>query len=310
MSIPGRDVTMPVSMGVATFKSNGERENDLSKIPQLDPSKPVWVGIHGMDSNEQGGIENIARELTQYPGMQVVTINWEQAAQAILKSGNDAPWTKAVGEWVARQLIAAGFNPSQINIVGPSHGTYAAFALASEVMRLKDGAQINALIALDPAGNVPALSGFTVGSMDFAQVSRNSLAIEGSLGAGNNALAATADIAFQVDSASTIAPWTEHSLPEGTFAKLLAIGRIMPSQLPPSLRMQNMLTAADRQEIKLQQNVFRDYYEGIIRINTRNAIDAHGNPYLEALPVWIQTRPQGQQTDDIRRIIPLDETIS
>ncbi len=301
ISIEGDPRVMPVSLRVAKFLSNGDRDIDYTaaSFPKLNPNLPVWVVVHGMDDDEKGSIERVAKVLKEYPGMQVVTIDWKKAADAFLKTGNDAPWTKGVGEWIANQLLNLGFDPANINIAGHSHGTYVGYAMANKVMDTQYGAQINAFVALDPAGNIPALSGFKVGDMKFAPVSRNSIAIEGSLGAGNNALAETSDLAFQIDSSNTHTPFSEHSLPVETFISLLSLGKKAPASVPDYLKLDNILTPYDRQNIDLRRNFFRNYYEGIIAIDTRKAFDAYGKDYLFALPKSITTRHNGDENNDV-----------
>ncbi len=317
VSIESSNLTMPVSMKVAEFYTDEnnqvKRKTDYNLDPnnggvgKLDSSKPVLVMVHGMDDDETGAMERAAKVLKEYPGMQVVTIGWKEAADATLKSGNDAPWTKGVGAWAGSQLIGLGFDPANINVVGHSHGTYVGYAMAQQVMSEKQGAQINAFVALDPAGNVPLVSGFTVGDMNFSSVSRNSIAIEGSLGAGNNALAGTADLAFQIDSpGGTFTPLSEHSLPVETFISLMHLGRLSPISVPENLRLDRILTPIDQQTVDLQRNVFRGYYEGIITIDTRTAFDAYDKKYLFALPKSITTRHNGDVHDDIDLFPPAD----
>ncbi len=291
MSIEGNPNVMPVSMSVAAFKENGDRESDISKVPQLDKNKPVWVVVPGMNSHEDTGpIESVARELSAYGSKtgQIVTINWDQAAKAILISGNDAPWTKSVGEWTASQLIGLGFEAEKINIVGHSHGTFVSFAAANKVIALTNGSQINSIVALDPAGNVPALSGFAVGDMNFSNVSRNSLAIEGSWISGNNRLAGTADTAFQVDSAGTHTPFSEHSLPVTTFANILHGERMHPGQFPSALTLSSIMTPAEQQSGTLPKNLYNVFYEGIITIDTKTAKDIYGE-YLIGIPTSVES---------------------
>ena len=308
ISIPESGETMPVSMGVAAFDAQNERETDLLKIPQLVPTKPVWVVVHGMNGHEDaGGIESVARELGAYGEKtgQVVTINWETAAQDITRTGQDAPWTKAVGEWVGRQLVAAGFDPEMMHFVGHSHGTYASFSAANEIMRIKDGRQVNTIVALDPAGNVRALSGFDDDQIRFDAVSRNSVAIEGSWISGSNRLASTADVAFQIESADTSVPWKEHGLPVTTFANILRSERLMPGQLPHILSLDALMTPLDQQDMLPERDAFRDIFEGIITIGTRQISDKYGQ-YLEALLSRVEWRIPDKDVNEIRDILNVD----
>jgi hypothetical protein len=178
--------------------------------------------------------------------------------------------------------------------------------MANKIMELQHGDQMNAFVGLDPAGNVPLLSGFRVGDMHFSSITRNSVTIEGSLGAGNNSLAGTADLAFQVDSSDTYTPLSEHSLPVDTFVSLLRLGRLAPSAVPENLRLDRILTPIDQQSVDLQRDKFRTYYEGIISIDTRKAFDAYGKEYLFALPKSIKTRHNNAIDDQTDSFPSLD----
>jgi hypothetical protein len=298
-----------VRMSVAVFnEGNSQPRTDYHSIdfPTPNPSQPVWVIVHGMDDSERSGsLLSVARELA-LSGMQVITINWEDAAEAILKTGTDAPWTKDVGEWTASQLIGLGFKPESIHFAGHSHGSYVAFAAARRVMQLTGGSQVNAIVALDPAGNVPAISGFDDSIIDFRAVTRNSVAIEGSWIAGSNRLAATADVSFQIDSADTNTPFTEHGLPVTTFASMLRSERLLSGQLPSALTLAGIMTSAEHQDRTLEDNVYRESYEGIITIDTMNSPDGD---YLIGVPRTIQYRLDGMETDTIRSLVEPEATI-
>ncbi|MBU0458541.1 hypothetical protein KJ652_04470 [Patescibacteria group bacterium] len=317
ISIPESGESMPVSMGVAEFvqKDDGtyeRKEFGKEAINSLNPNKPVWVGIHGMNGHEDDArIDGIAQELYAYGDQagQVVTINWEIAAQDITRTGQDAPWTKSVGEWVGQQIVAAGFSPDKVHFYGHSHGTYVSFSAASEIMRLKGGLQVNTIVALDPAGNVKALSGFDDGDIRFDSVSRNSVAIEGSWIAGSNQLAATADIAFQVDSEDTHFPWQEHGLPITTFSSILHSERFMPGQYPQALTLESLMTPISEQSMQMERNIFRGNYEGIITIDTVKTNDKYGNYYV-ALPRKIEWGNPNSDLNIISYINNVDATIT
>lgn len=308
MSINSSDKIMPVRMRVANFYpgDNGQRNvnYDLDVedggVNKLNPNLPVWVVVHGMDDFEDSaGIESVARELRGY-GVQVVTISWSEAAKAILKSGNDAPWTKPVGEWTAAQLVGLGFDAENIHIAGHSHGTYVAYAMASQVMSLTSGSQVGSIVALDPAGNVELLSGFDDDVINFKNVSRNSLAIEGSFISGSNHLASTADTSFQIDSATTHTPFAEHGLPVTTFANILKAGRLSPSRLPQSLTLQGIMTPIDLHSHTLDTDAFRGSYEGIITVSGYSAYDPkHAGSYYIGLPQSVEWKqPNGSLEEE------------
>ncbi len=309
ISIDGNSEVMPVSMSVAEFysdtgkrKENYDATSGQDAIKKLNHNLPVWVVIHGMNSSERGSMELVARELFQ-SGMQVVTINWEKAALSY--TTQDAPWTKPIGEWVARQLINAGFPPSQINTAVHSHATYVAYAMASEIMEMTEGKEkINAIVALDPANNVPLLSGFVVGDMNLANVSRNSIGIEGSLIAGSDSLATTAATAYKIDSNNT-EPYQiviEHSLPVTTLANLLKAGRIASDTVPKNLLLSEIMTASDMQQLVNQKDT-EGSYEGTISVTTKESIDTYGRTFTEAIPIYITQTITGDTKDKIWDIL-------
>ena len=191
----------------------------------LNPSIPVWVVVHGKDSSENADImKQLARSLAAHAEakeFQVVTIDWSEAA----KDGvfiQDAPWAVGVGQWAAHQLTAAGFDPANINVAGWSHGSYVAFELGKELQRAT-GVTLNALVALDAARNIPLFSGYDHSPVDFAGVSHHALAIDSSIVAGANSLAATADIAFQIRTPGSINlnTLTKHKLAVTGFSAIL-----------------------------------------------------------------------------------------
>ncbi len=304
---------MPVSMSVAEFDEGGNRKKDYSlqsgkdAINGLGPSKPVWIVIHGMNSNQDKGVNMIANELWQsrYISGQVVTVNWEEAAKSY--TTQDAPWTKSVGGWVTQQLVHAGFSPSQINAVGHSHGTYVAYAMANEIIEMTDGKeQINTIVALDPANNVPHISGFRVGEMKFSNVSRNSIGIEGSLIAGSDDLVTTTDSAYKIDSSNTepYQIFTEHSLPIYTFANLLKAGRIASETVPKNLLLSEIMASAEMQKLVIQTDTVGSY-EGIISVTTKESSDASGRTFTEAIPIHVSQTISGETQKKIWDILCL-----
>jgi hypothetical protein len=109
-------------------------------------------------------------------------------------------------------MLALGFKPNDINIGGHSHGAYTAFFLAAEIKRiaLENGrtggaAEVNSIVALDPAVNpwfadnqFPS-SGQSPPFINFGAVSRHSLSfVSSELGSEN--LADTADTFIRVQS--------------------------------------------------------------------------------------------------------------
>lgn len=305
ISIEGSPKVMPVSMRVAEFK-DGNRISDYSTVTPLNKNAPIWVVIHGMNSAEDTtNMKNLAEELTLNKPLtgQVVTVDWKEAARdPLLPLGEDAPWTPAVGIWVASQLLSQGFPAGSINFVGHSHGTYVSYFAAAHI-QLKKSATINALVALDPAGNVQIVSGFNSNDINFKNVSHNSIAIEGSFVSGSNYLASTADLSFQVDSADSIRPSVEHSLPIGTFTNLLAYERAIPGQINPSLTLREIMKSSDNQTVQLAINEYRASYEGIIEALFIEGKDAYGTYYI-GIPKKITTKLVGSTLEEILYVIP------
>ncbi len=302
ISIPERGVTMPVSMGVAEFENGVRLKNPKNA---LDPLKPVWVIFHGMDSSDQSdAIVDVAKALQAYDGMQVVTVNWEKAAKDGIIT-QDARWTPAVGQWVARQLIAAGLPPALINSAGWSHGSYDAYYMAEEIDRITEGKQqMNALVALDPAGNWPLLSGFEHKNIDFKKFSRNSIAMEGSWIAGSNALAATADISFKINPIDTLPGQvvTTHSLPVTAFAAILEHERTCPGSFSNYISLQNIMDPMKR-KMDYQENAYESAFEFTIDVGhvTKEKIGGDGT-YPYANPINLRRKlPDGKE-----EIIPIN----
>jgi hypothetical protein len=195
ISIEGRDVTMPVSMSVAEFDKlpDGSWERmKASETHALDPSKPVWVVIHGRTNSENSdNIVDLTKALYEFDqahkgAYQVVTINWELASKdnSFLPLNfdplRDATWTPAVGKWVAHQLEALGFEGKNINLIGSSHGAFASYFAAQEFNQAGKGI-VHSIIALDPAANVQFFNGsdpIDESKIKFSEVAETSLAIK------------------------------------------------------------------------------------------------------------------------------------
>ena len=170
--------TMPVSMSVAEFIKDSQgnlvrNENyhsspDEGGVNKLDPTKPVWVVVHGrINSENSDAIVELARSLS-LSGTQIVTVDWSEEARDNIPESvglQGANWTPAVGKWLAHQLQAAGFSGDNVNIVGPSWGSYVAYFAASEM------GQVNSIVALDSAANDLVMNGVRSSGIDFRSVS-------------------------------------------------------------------------------------------------------------------------------------------
>ena len=123
ISIEGRAGIMPVSMRVAEFLGE-DRITDYNKqVSKLDPSKPVWVVVHGREDQEDSDqISELARNLQSHD-VQVVTLDWNKAAKdnVVLVGLQGTRWIEAVGTWAANQLQSLEFTTENIQIVGHSY---------------------------------------------------------------------------------------------------------------------------------------------------------------------------------------------
>ena len=225
----GNDIK-PVRMRVAEFTKGDhpERRTDYSPggVSVFDPSKPVIVVIHGMNSSEREvKINELTKALKNHPsnrGTQIATVDWNEAAYAFLGNATDAPWVTPVGQWVARTLMSLGFKPEQISAFGHSHGSFAAYEMGSELMKLSNGSQMNLLGALDPAGN-PFWTGYDHTKINFANVSQRSVAFEIAWMTDSNKIASTADITFKCDAPTERRPDLEHGLGMTLFTRQLQL---------------------------------------------------------------------------------------
>ncbi len=283
---------MPVSLRVAEFGTNGQRKTDyetaeaMNRITTLDPTKPVWIVIHGMSNSENTNtISELARILSQYEqmGIQVVTLDWNKEAADWVVPTQDVNWAPLVGQWAARQLIAAGFDPALINVAGHSHGTYVGYEMASEIMRLTNGNQMNAFVALDAAGNMPLFSGYDHTQINFASKTRSSLAFDSSFGAGSNALAATADVAMEINS-SDINPATAHSLAVTAFTEILRRQLGSASPFSSYLSLGGIMQSSDQNRSKYSENHYDGIFEGKINVTISPEV-VNGHTYYRATPV-------------------------
>ena len=295
ISTAERPMSMPVSMSVAEF--DGTRRKDADEAKPLDPSKPVWVVVHGMNSGEgAGSLNEAAKALFAQEGIQIVTVDWSKAAKDITKTGLDVVWTDAVGQWAARQLVAAGFSPAQISGWAHSHGTYILHAMGKELMKLSDNAQMNVLIASDPAGNVPLWTGYDHSKINFADVSTRSIAFESSFIADSDFLAGTADIAFRIESPFTYDPRDEHVLGLTTLTAILKHEKQSPGSFSSFFSFEEITHLTQEDFDQYSRNSYRGEFEGVIdagAIWNGEGDDA----YLQGNPLQLRYRKPGVDTE-------------
>ena len=327
VSIAGNPEAKEVSMRVAEFikdaEGNMQRNTNYDgsntaqpRINELDPTKPVWVVVHGMNSNEnEDKIDNLAKALYGYAEteeIQLVTVNWDEAAKDIIGMGRDAPWTNAVGTWVARQLIAAGMRPSPIDGIGHSHGTYTLYALGKELLKIT-GEPMNTLVALDPAGNVPLISNFDHGDINFSSVAKNSIAFESSMIADSDWLASSANTAFHVESPSTVLPTTEHQLGLTAFTEILNHERVIGGHFSNYFSLRHIMNPPSDFTSQYVHNVYEGNpdmhpggeFEGVIEVWVSEENGKQGN-YFQAHPSRFRFRKPGTEQE---QIIPFDSFV-
>jgi predicted alpha/beta hydrolase family esterase len=292
--------TMPVSLSVAEFSASGQRK-ESSEVNPLDPSKPVWVVIHGMDSSDKSNsILALAKAFAGYQNIQVVTLNWEEAAKdgfvTSFDSG-DVRWAPAIGQWVARQLMAAGFSPGSINIAGHSHGSYVGFEMATEIQRISKGDQINSFVAMDAAGNAPIWSGYDHTKINFANVSKNAVAFDSAYALSSDSLTGTADVSFRIKTNSSVSIADQHGLSVTAFANILEHEKGSPGALSNYLSLGNLMASADSNKQKYQPNVLGEVFEGDIYVDVEDR-QGIGGTYKNATPKGIMMKQIGDDAFD------------
>ncbi len=226
---------MPVRMRVAEFIPDGngglKRNTDYNSVDQLDPSKPVWVVVHGRnDKDESGKMIELEKELTQN-GYQVVSIDWREAAQSITVDGE--AWIQAVGDWSYQALVAAGIQGEMIRMGVHSWGSLVGYEIA-EHFKVVNGFGVDSIVALDPAIDPSLSMYYDASQVNFASVSKASTAFWSSAwGSAGRAQTAHRTIELRTEAAvdpEIIANQTlKHSMAVTTFANLLKLKRIDPT---------------------------------------------------------------------------------
>jgi hypothetical protein len=119
----------------------------------VDPNQQTWIVIHGRFSSRYSApTPNIPRLasaiLARRPNDQVLTLDWSGPATA--QSGvlfREEDWIQPVATWAAGALLASGFSPGNINLVGHSWGGNMTDELAERL------GGVNTILAIDPARN-------------------------------------------------------------------------------------------------------------------------------------------------------------
>lgn len=203
-----------------------------SKTETIDPNAETWIVIHGNASNpDTGNIFDLAStveaKVAEKKG-QVLVIDWREPANnpdlnLVPNPAASANWIHDVADFAAQALRDVWkIDPSKINLIGHSLGTYVAselgFIMASRDedrtnLNIDPEKCVNTLIALDPAATDPRsplgydLDGDTndrrEAPVPFQSVSKFSRAFWGDIpsgdGLGSPELAKTADETIYID---------------------------------------------------------------------------------------------------------------
>jgi pimeloyl-ACP methyl ester carboxylesterase len=209
----------------------------------VDPNQQTWIVIHGRGcSRYTTGTPNIPRLasdiLNLRPNDQVLTLDWSGPATA--QSGilfREEDWIQPVAAWAAGALLAYGFNPANINLVGHSWGGNMTDELAERL------GGVNTIFAIDPARNGSgaynpnANFGTATAEIDFARHSNYSWAFfsrdGGVLGitGGDPQTPTSADESIVVTNSEHSEMWnlvaSMFEAPSGPVAKYFKISRLL-----------------------------------------------------------------------------------
>ena len=75
VTIDGLPTSKLVKMSVAEFDSETGKRKESKDVKTLDPSKPIWVVVHGMNSNEKEvKMNELTKALKNHPLMKDVQV--------------------------------------------------------------------------------------------------------------------------------------------------------------------------------------------------------------------------------------------
>lgn len=266
---------------------------------EIVPTKPTWIVVHGMNSTPDSFKDLLTSldAMADRYGYQVLVVNWEDAAKSSLGLGSDARWTSVIGQWVAQQLQILGIKAVDTFFAGHSHGTYVSHDAAKYILDTT-GQKVGTIVALDPAGNSPPISGRSTLEINFRKVARRSWAIESSIIAGDNRLASTADISIHISSPLTAIYQipTEHRLPAVAFVNLLqheARVGMCDTEISRHFSMPKLLGLEN--SIQYQRNVYKGTYEAILTVG----VEKNGSKIPNALPLLFRYRLNDESVEHV-----------
>ncbi|TSC57178.1 MAG: hypothetical protein Greene041662_1038, partial [Candidatus Peregrinibacteria bacterium Greene0416_62] len=302
VSLPGEREAKEVSLRVAEFDDvTGKRiksydPNNADAVKALDPSKPVWVVVHGREDNEGSGkMEQLARELTA-SGYQVLTMNWSDGAK------DNAPhfgglqgeqWIEPTATKIFEMLHALGVRGENISFGVHSWGSFVSYEIA-ERYKEENGFGVQAIVALDPAKDPTLGIGYDAAQVDFSKVSNVSWGFHSSMW-GSVPRAMTGGKAIEIRSPDVLSPTDKHGLAVTAFANLIRLQREDPqNELTNEFRMSSLSESQNRVQCD-------DIYEGWMWVTSYDKTDKNGAHYVDAVPsIFTATNPDNDIPDVYR----------
>ncbi|MCC7419791.1 MAG: hypothetical protein IT428_05900 [Planctomycetaceae bacterium] len=152
----------------------------------LNPNEPIWLVIHGKDSQfnreERNNMTELADALLA-TGDQVLVLDWrDYAADGGERDVIGGQWIPGIAAWAAQRLADLHIPAHRLRIAAHSWGTFVGYELARTMS--VEHAQVRAFVALDSASNlrdIPIIGNpYHDSRVRFDAVSQNSWAFEGS----------------------------------------------------------------------------------------------------------------------------------
>lgn len=274
-------------------------------VPSSQPGKATttWLIIHGKDGRSSDRIiSGLAAAVDAYSNYhtgfndQVLTLDWHTSASDNSPTPlSGAEWITSVAHWAAQTLVSLGIDPTKLNLIGHSWGSYVAFEIAKELVNSQHRGYVQSIVALDPATNIPLANLYPASQVDFSKYARWSWAFTGTAPitgdvAGSNRLAVTASESFkmEVPGTSIIDVFGPHSNVVDLFATLVRDSNKSDVGMTSHFSLSNLLNG---QRGPWDQNALPGYpgFEGFIMGQTSATSDA--NPWN---PVSLQYESAGR----------------
>lgn len=311
MTIEGNPDVMPVSMSVAEFDPNTGRRLE-NPNHGLDPSKPVWVVIHGReDRDDSGKMLELEKALTD-SGYQVVTIDWREAAGSNIPESagmQSEAWIQAVGDWCFRALKAMGIEGSNTRIGGHSFGSFVGFEIA-EHFKEENGFGVDTFIALDSAKDATLSARYDASQVNIASVSKTSTAFHSSFW-GSEGRSNTAEHTVELRSPrAALYPLEnqtrKHGLAVTAFANLVRLKKIDPTN---EIAAQFAFKSSESSTLPTREGT-----DGWLFVEStlKNGTDS-SDQYIDAMPKEMTyTNPDDNLVDSYRfnSLLNLEHSIS